>query len=427
MLVVVATSSACGTAGARDGAEDRRAADRNGPLQPGPVDRLIGTAHPILVDDIAPNGDWMVICQDRTPNAGMLPIFGAHGVLDPGFRPYLVIGTGEGIPIESFVAADPTGRFVAVVRNGHLSLIDVQSKEVTDLRNADLSDDKDPFRRYHAATFDGHGSLMLYLRKAGRSSRLVLRSLPSGKEREVNPGPGAVWRTYLDPDGHWVMADVSLTPDDWPALKTDLSPRGCGGAASAFFVAGRNKPARLARRWAPVGASRMNEVDGLIRPVQGGVLIRDKDDAIVRVGTSGDREESVPSSCHGKVLYADWTRGRVAAVCAGPKARTGIFTLFDQRKALFEVPSMRAPMSDQFIVPVDGIMQWDGQDIDLNGTGRLDRATAAKRRARLVAPYSVQRNAVLAARGDGATLRAVGSQAEDRELPMGPVRWFPSP
>src|SRR5262245_21794783 len=55
------------------------------------ADRLIGTAHPVMVDEIADDGSWMVLCQARhdTDGDGTISVgFGMHGAaygdrLDP--------------------------------------------------------------------------------------------------------------------------------------------------------------------------------------------------------------------------------------------------------------------------------------------------------------------------------------------------------
>ena len=393
------------------------------------VDGLIGTAHPILVQYVGTNGDWMVICQDRQFRKGNEAI-GRHGEVGPGFRPFLVLGAGEGIPIDEFVAGDRAGRFVAIVRDGRLSLVDVRSKKITLLPDADVRDGTSPLAD-GTVTFDGRGQLMLYPRTRGRLRGLVLRFLGSGQELEVDPGPGSVRRTYLDEEGRWMMADLTVTAGDWPGAITDLAPRGCRAPAASYFVAGGRQAGQLTRRWAAVGSAHLEEVEGLIRPVRGGVVIRAKDDAIVRVHHSGTRKELVPRGCHGKVLYADPGGRRVVVVCGGPNARTGILTLFDEDKPVGELPFMRVPDVDEFLVPTDKmVIRWDGHFIELDGMREVDGSAVAVRQTHLASSDVSMRHGIFAVRSDGAELRTISTTDQGKRrsnvLPIGPLHWvFP--
>ena len=74
-----------------------------------PVDAPIGTAHPVLVEELADNGTWLVICEARadTDHDGQIEVgVGFHGdMFGDKMLPYLVLGSGPGIAIDSYVAS----------------------------------------------------------------------------------------------------------------------------------------------------------------------------------------------------------------------------------------------------------------------------------------------------------------------------------
>src|SRR5580704_3080342 len=84
---------------------------------PHPSVGVIGTAHPVLVQELAENGSWMVICQaredtdhDRKIEVGV----GFHGnLVGDAMKPYLVFGSGSGMPIDELVARDDDSAWLA--------------------------------------------------------------------------------------------------------------------------------------------------------------------------------------------------------------------------------------------------------------------------------------------------------------------------
>src|SRR4029079_244348 len=139
----------------------------------------IGTADPILVEAVAPDGRWTLVCQDRSVAREDDPVLvGRHGeIVGAELRPYLVVKDGPGTRIDEFVAADASGKFVAVIQQGDLTIIDTKTSKTTRLPGADTRTADRRFGNHRVASFDRDGKHVLYLRTRGSGNRVVLRSL----------------------------------------------------------------------------------------------------------------------------------------------------------------------------------------------------------------------------------------------------------
>jgi len=179
---------------------DRRAADGS-----------IGTASPVRLREVAPDGAWFVVCQARvdTNSDGKLEVF----QLTPGdlggdeVREYLVLGSGPGWGIDEVLGADPSGRYVAVREGACLEIVDSRTSRVTTLPNADLRGGGDYVGSVRAVAFDARGEQMLYLR-GGSPERLIIRNLAAGSEKQIQIEKGTIYRAYFHPEGHWIDARV---------------------------------------------------------------------------------------------------------------------------------------------------------------------------------------------------------------------------
>ena len=211
------------------------------PLEPPSADGSIGTAHPILVEQIAHDGSWLVVCQARrdTNGDGKIKVgYGMHGdTFGDRLDPFLVFGSGTGTPIDAFVAHDDDGAWFAVIRGGVLELFDARRQRGIQLRDADVRDDGNPFGEARGASIAADGTRMIYFRHGRDGDRIVIRELASGRERAVAVD-GALWRAWVDDDGRWARL-LSLPPGaDWPIPQTSLGPRGCRGPVTSYTSAG---------------------------------------------------------------------------------------------------------------------------------------------------------------------------------------------
>src|SRR5580698_8203066 len=184
---------------------------------------VIGTANPLMVQDLAENGSWMVICQaredtdhDRKIEVGV----GFHGnLVGDAMKPYLVFGSGSGMPIDELVARDDDSARLAFARGGKLYVSDAAG-HATELPGADVRGAGST-----QASLASDGSRMLYLKA---SSHIVIRELPSGTERVIDAG-GPVWRATLSDGGHWAAIAVMRQGAQFPHEDTDEASGVCHG------------------------------------------------------------------------------------------------------------------------------------------------------------------------------------------------------
>jgi hypothetical protein len=393
------------------------------------ADGSIGTADPVIFESIAADGGWTVLCQARedTDGDGVITAnMGHHGDLyGDRMRPYLVVGSGPGMPADEFIAADPRGRFVALRDGPCLSLVDTQRRSAVTLPNADLRDDDGVFGSHRAASFDARGDRMLYLRGSITGDRLVVRTLATGREVEFDPGPGLLWRAALDPAGRWVMAEL-VTGPGWPQVETTLAGRSCRGDAMSYSVFGTENESPVIRRWAPVGGGRMQEIAGLIRPVASGLLVRDEAGALAIVASDGKRRAVAAADCHGRVADVEASGDGMLVVCAPPHAEQGRMMLAAGGSSTF-IQMSAVPARDTWTGARDGLLVWDGNWADV---ARHSAAAAPPRRpdeARPATTWAEREKGILATRGDKKTeLRRMSSSGSwENFVPDGPLKWVP--
>ena len=383
----------------------------------------IGTADPILLRAIAPDGRWAFVCQDRDPDSHRKDrTVGIHGeTFGLDLRPYLIVSAGPGFPIDEFVESDPTGRFIAARVDGRFTLIDTKTVRVTALVVA-----KGPGNRLaieHLTAFDAKGHHMLYERQSRQSYQLVVRELDSGRESITEAGTKPIRRAQLTSNGRWIIAEIS-EEDDSVRTVTDLTVAACRGPQASYFSSGVGGSSRLTRAWARVGESHMHETPGLIRPVNGALLVRDSEGSIIRVSSTG-KEVRVPRGCGGRVIYSDDDGQRILAVCAGQSARTGVLTEFDGNRS-FDLGVAPVPQEDLGIGADGNIVQWEGFTIDTVKHADVPIPTMGPGAVVMVVHgVLLRRRGVYAIRGDGAELTASEiSSAPENSIPMGPLRWL---
>ena len=204
---------------------------------------VVGTAHPLVVESAAPDGNWIAICQARedTDGDGAIAVHvGMHGdTWGDRMRPYLVRGSGDGEPIDEVIAATPDGRWLAAIRDGKLAVLDARAGTWTVLTSADLRDDGVPTARHRAAAVSGE--LLTYFRD---DEHLIIRELPTGTERVVEVKSARLWRAEprLAGDVALLYAITKDTDGDgkltWPTLQTSLSRRVCRGPIMSYSTGG---------------------------------------------------------------------------------------------------------------------------------------------------------------------------------------------
>ncbi len=278
-----------------------------------PMDGEIGTAHPILVDRAARDGHWLVICQareDTNHDGAIRAAFGMHGdVYGDRMRPYLVTAPGAGEPIDAFVAADPRGRFVAVIESEKVVLVDTYTGRRLELPDADPRDDPSPFGPHRAASFDASGRHLLTIAK-GEAAAVEVRDLQTGATTRIAAGSGRLWRARID--GAYVV--LRVVDAHWPAPITWLARRGCRGTVASYGVMGMTGD-QPQTRVAPIDGGPARDVPDLIRPLGDALLRRQESGALVLERRDGTLVEIASARCNGVLREADPASGRVLVAC----------------------------------------------------------------------------------------------------------------
>lgn len=281
-----------------------------------------GTAHPFLLLDSAPDGRWLLACQAREDTTGdgrIETVFGHHGnVVGDALRPYLFLEPGAGIRIDEVLAVAPTGRFLVVVRDTALWLLDVETREEKVLASEVMPDTTSP-RPPIRASFSQDGMRLLYLRPEGGRPVAVVRDLLPGTERVLDAGRGLLGQALLDPSGQWAVFDVVEDTDSdgkesWPREDTTLASATCRGPvmSSSHFGWKGDTPVRRYRR---VKGGPLLQGDDVLQPMGEGMLRRAPDRSIVLEHADGRRETWVPSSCNGTLVFADAVHEQVVVGC----------------------------------------------------------------------------------------------------------------
>ncbi|MDC0667669.1 hypothetical protein [Nannocystis radixulma] len=134
---------------------------------------------------------------------------------------YFVLGGGEGTRIDAFASRSTDGRWLAIVREGKVELVDALSGETFALRGADPR----PAGRASRVAKFASGRL-IYVRPIGRGDDvLVVRELSDHSEREIVV-PGRVMLSEHETDR---LAHVYVVPRDQPLppLRSDFAVDEC--------------------------------------------------------------------------------------------------------------------------------------------------------------------------------------------------------
>jgi hypothetical protein len=279
--------------------------------------RQLGTQHPIAVIEIGSRGRWVVACQARvdTDGDGRLEIptgYGGHGGDD--LVPYLFRdGTGEGSPLDGYLDRSSDGRWIVVIRDGKLAVVDEVSGVDQSFLDADVRPDA---RGYgNVARLHREYSRLLYRRGTDRRT-LVIRDLAA--QREI------VVRTSRAITGYTPERD-----SPWVALWFRREREGREGTERRFVpYAAREytcrEPAPVGPLtpqesqphggWVNVETGELNESPAVLAHLDGQQVFQAADGA-VRIGAT----EIVPAACRAVVRAASAHPLRLVVSCRGAK------------------------------------------------------------------------------------------------------------
>jgi hypothetical protein len=298
----------------------------------------IGTHHPLLVEATAADGRWVVLCQARedTDGDGRVAVrVGPRGeLLGDRLSSYLVVGTGPGEAVDELLGSDPTGRWLVLRQRQRVLLRDTRTQRSVDLTalGADTRADRLRYRPHRTLSFDRLGSRLLYVRRRGQATEVVVRQLESGTETLVDPGPGVLWRAELDAQGQWAIVHMLVDDTngngrlDWPVPPAEQNRWRCTGPIPQLFAwQGRGDTPVI--RVAPSSGGATQLVTGFVAPFGSGLLEREPGGRLMLRDASQRSRQLASAKCDARVVHADPTRGLVVAACSGATGRPPLVLL----------------------------------------------------------------------------------------------------
>lgn len=269
----------------------------------------------MLVEYASADGSWVSLCQ--------APIDGHDGELGVNFEArsgvssqplerYL-IAPGEELAIDALLTSDRLGRFAVVLRHGVVVLWDSLSRTSADLSElgVDPGLSLESFANPRLLAFDNTSEHLLYVKRAAQATRLVVRTLSDGYERELDAGPGIIWRASFDPSGLFVivqMRNEGASPGARLEQQRLVSraPRPCSGEAARFHAYAEPRFA-FETLLIPVSGGTKQRAPGLIMTLASGRVRRDESGALLL--EHGDKQRLLePSACKGRLVHADASR-----------------------------------------------------------------------------------------------------------------------
>jgi hypothetical protein len=295
--------------------------------QPTPGDpRAIGTADPIAVSWVARSGRTLVACQARRDTDGKDGIkvsIGTDSLEGDAMVPYLFRGGGPGQPIDAVVAASADGRWLAMLRDDQLILVDDASATERTLRGADL---RSEFHGVHyLASFAGNTRLV-YLRASGDTRAVVIRDLMGQRERSVAFTDGLVLRVEPGTGGPWARL-VWLPPGARDAVLHGPGPDGAAARGQACGGDSRYRrfgvdPVAARNAWLNLDTGEVRNDPSVVGYLDELAIVKAADGTI-RVGG----EDIIPSRCDAEIAMASRAPLRLIATCAttAPRAPVEMF------------------------------------------------------------------------------------------------------
>lgn len=205
--------------------------------------------------------------RDTNDDGRVEPRFGFHGEMladKPDLWLY-DLATGDSAVYEEILTGDPSGRYLALRRDGRPMLLDShngQAREMAELQGAPSDGNRCMAPR--GFSFSDDGRRLAYLR--GDPPELVVRTLATGGERVLRAGQGMIWRAGLPVDTGWTLLmeiDPPRTAADsarFPVQRTSCASLASNAFASSYSYMGWGG---VPFRTVLVGA------DGVHRPVAG--------------------------------------------------------------------------------------------------------------------------------------------------------------
>jgi hypothetical protein len=279
-----------------------------------------GTAHPAVLRSYDRNERWMALCQARkdTDGDGKIEVHSGHhgGLFGDAMQLYLILGGGEGTPIEAVPGVSKDGRYLAVVRDRKLWVVDGQTGAQRELAGADVESDGRPGAPHRAAVFSG--DQLLYIRHAELGDTLVIHDPATHAEKEVAIAD-RIWRLVGETAG---LAQVVTVPrgQGFPKLMTSLDAGECLGPPMSYSTGGQLGP-KPVFTWYALDTGKAVSADGIVAAIGSSLVRAPKDGALYL-----DGDQLAPPSCTPQLLAVMPSPPRVIAIC-GQKKQAKILLL----------------------------------------------------------------------------------------------------
>lgn len=251
---------------------------------------------PIVLQDASFNHRWAVACiaTDDTNDDGKIEIyFDQHGgVYGDEVDPFLFYDEGIVVSIDQYVGASADSRFIAYIYDGRFEVLDAETNERWDLTvlGASDSDDENPTLSHPGVDFSARGEV-LFIRRDSVNSEVVLLNLLEGHAEPVFRAHSTIWRAYfVDADRKIEILVLPPEAEEFPTVKTTLSPRACRGTVgsySSFGLDGEYEVVRQSLTRQPAPAVRPERIQGGPACFEGNVPVlaeNDEGDQLIASG-----------------------------------------------------------------------------------------------------------------------------------------------
>jgi hypothetical protein len=280
-----------------------------------------GTANPLFIRAADKAERWVAMCQARkdTDGDGKIEVHTGHhgGLFGDGMQLYLAIGGGPGTEIDALASRSEDERWLAVLRDKKLWLVDGETGAQTPLVDADIESDNRPGAPHRAAVFSG--TKLLYTRHRAGGDALVIHDVATHAEREIKV-LDRIWRMIPDSAS---LAQIVTVPQGqgFPRLMTSLDAGECLGPPMSYSTGGQTGP-KPAFEYVDLDAAKViAKPDGAIATI-GKVFVRAPKDGALYL----DNDQIAPPTCAPQLLATMPSPPRVIAIC-GAKQQAKVLLL----------------------------------------------------------------------------------------------------
>lgn len=281
----------------------------------------------MVLERASRDGHWVSLCVARNDSNGdgrLTTSSGPRGELRGDAFERFLVAPGEELAIDGLVGADTSGRYALVLQRGALVLWDAESRKSLDLSalGADARLSAQSFAELRSVDFDRQSRRLLYVKRGDTGARIVIRSLDDGSERQLDPGPGSIWRARFDPGGAFVVVEL-INEDsnkngrfDFPAPLLP-APRPCSATPGHYrtWIDRGDRPTTVL---VPLSGGTPVVEPELVMPLGEALLLRDASGALL-LSRAGKKRVLEPAACKGRIVHADIERELFVVGCAQKK------------------------------------------------------------------------------------------------------------